>query len=341
MSEKRNKLTPEVLVPRLGDHLVKSNLITPDELQQVLSIQKEYRERGETPPLLGSILVAQNKLKKEDLDQAVTIQIIQLRKALEDANQQLEQRVIERTAELQRALDKLSELNTLKSNFISNISHELRTPLTHLVGYIELFISGALGELNTQQIESMLMIKQASGKLESLIQDLIQMSIADKGEIDIHFSNFDIVDLANQIIERYTTRANQKQITLSHSFSSDSILVNADPEKITWVIEQLLDNGIKFNLPEGLVTLSINETADLAHISISDTGVGITEQDLNDIFEPFHQLDGSSTRKYGGIGLGLALVKKIITAHGSKIQARSEPGKGSEFLFSMKKGHQI
>ena len=338
MKNLNNKLTPEILVPRLGDHLVESGLITQNDLEMVLELQNKYKINGKTPPLLGQLLVNENKIKQEDLDQAITIQVIQLRKALEDANQKLELRVKERTAELQKALDKLSELNKLKSNFISNISHELRTPLTHLVGYVELFISGAFGELNPDQMESMVMIKSATNKLEKLIQNLIQISMADRGDIDIQISNFDLVDLSKMILNKSGKNAQQYNISISSHFSNESMIVAGDCEKISWVIEQLLDNAIKFNDPGGKVKLSIIDNEIFARITISDTGIGISEENQISIFEPFYQLDGSSTRKYGGTGLGLALVKKIIEAHSSEIQLASKLGTGSQFSFTLKKG---
>ena len=331
------KLTPEILVPRLGDFLVESGLISDSDLRDVLTIQKAYKERGETPPLIGQILIEENKINKDELDQAVTIQIIQLRKALEDANEKLEQRVKERTAELQKALDKLSELNKLKSNFISNISHELRTPLTHLLGYVELLDSGAFGNLSDDQAEPMKMILRATRKLEDLIQNLIQMSTADKGTIDLHLSDFDIVTTCLQVVNKVQNLAGKQQMKFHYEMPEKSILVNADSDKIIWVVEQLIDNAIKFNEPGGEIFLALKENKDSILISISDTGPGIPNNSIEEIFEPFHQLDGSSTRKYGGTGLGLALVKKIVEAHGSTINVKSKVGAGSQFSFSIQK----
>ncbi|RLD06261.1 MAG: hypothetical protein DRI32_02900, partial [Chloroflexi bacterium] len=144
-----NKLTPEMLVPRLGDYLVNSGHIGIEDLQKALAYQQEKIAHGESA-LIGQTLIELNLVTKEILDQAVTEQIIQLRSALQATNRNLERRVQERTAELQGALERLSELSELKANFVSNISHELRTPLTHIKGYLELIASESLGTITEE-----------------------------------------------------------------------------------------------------------------------------------------------------------------------------------------------
>jgi signal transduction histidine kinase len=116
-----------------------------------------------------------------------------------------------------------------------------------------------------------------------------------------------------------------------------SVLVIADQKKIQWVINQLIENSIKFSKGEAEITIILDDQGELVKISIKDNGVGIPENKLNEIFEPFHQLDGSSTRKAGGVGLGLALAKKIVEAHGSKFNVYSQVGIGSTFDFSLRK----
>ena len=143
-------LTPEVLVPRLGEYLVQQGHITEEGLKKALAYQLKKQVKSQHW-LLGETLLELGLIDRPTLDQAITEQIIQLRNALENANRYLEHRVQERTAELQLALRKLSELNQLKANFVANISHELRTPLTHVKGYIELLATESLGALTEEQ----------------------------------------------------------------------------------------------------------------------------------------------------------------------------------------------
>src|SRR5688500_4159130 len=146
----QQRLTPEMLVPRMGEYLIQKGLISAESLQNALNYQQEEIAKGNSI-LLGQALLDLKLLERADLDQAVTEQIIQLRSALQAASRTLERRVEERTAALQKALERVSELSQLKANFVSNISHELRTPLTHIKGYVELLVTESLGSITEDQ----------------------------------------------------------------------------------------------------------------------------------------------------------------------------------------------
>jgi signal transduction histidine kinase len=328
-------LTPEVLVPRLGEHLVQTGQITEADLQKALAYQKEKQRQGQRC-LLGEALMDLNLLTRRQLDHAVTQQIIQLRNALEDANRFLEHRVQERTAELQEALRKLSELSQMKANFVANISHELRTPLTHVKGYLELLSTGSLGPLSDNQRNAVQVSQRAVGRLESLIDNLILFSLAARGEMTLRLMPVNLNTVAGEIISYSRPKAQERNVSLYFENRSDIPYVQADEEKISWAILQLIDNAIKFTPSGGQVTLSIEKESDtLVMVIVADTGIGIPANRREEVFEPFHQLDGSSTRHYSGTGLGLALVKEIVSAHGSMVEVKSEEGKGSTFSFPL------
>jgi signal transduction histidine kinase len=332
---KPTKLTPEMLVPRLGEYLVQHEYITELDLQKALAYQQEQITNHQTY-LLGQALIDLELIDSEVLDQAVTEQIIQLRSALQTANRNLEHRVQERTAELQKALERLSELTQMKANFISNVSHELRTPLTHVKGYLELMITGSLGPVSEEQTHALEVSQKATARLEAMIDDLIMFSLTSKGELSIKQGAVDIRRLANLAVKSAEEKAADRDVTVHAVVDADVPHVQADSQKIAWVFSQLLDNGIKFTPAGGRVVLNIKpEAENLVMISVVDTGIGIPANRLEEIFEPFHQLDESSTRRFGGAGLGLSLVRQIVEAHGSMLDVQSTEGHGTTIRFPL------
>jgi signal transduction histidine kinase len=330
-------LTPEVLVPRLGEILLEKGLVQPADLERALSLHQARAADGQ-PRRLGQILLDLSLIDRETLDKVITEQILTLQSALHLANRRLEQRVQERTADLQDALSKLSELNQLKSNFISNISHELRTPLTHMKGYLDLLADNGLGPITPVQKEAIEVLMRAETRLEGLIDDLILFSLAVRGEFTLHPVPLNINDLINATMMRAQKLAKARKITLETALEEGIPLIMADNEKITWVILQLLDNAIKFTPQGGFVTINARAGDRGVTVSVEDTGIGIPAARFKEIFEPFHQLDSSDTRRYGGTGLGLALVRRILEAHGSLIKVQSEVGRGSRFEFTLPVG---
>jgi signal transduction histidine kinase len=327
-------ITPEALVPRIGEYLIEQGLLNQVDLSQGLQYQKDRASEGK-PLLLGQALLELKLVNHETLDRIVTMQILTLHNVLNTANQQLTQRVQERTAELQKALEHLSDINQLKSNFIANISHELRTPLTHIKGYLDLISEGNFGPLTISQVDAISVIQRAEARLELLIENLIQFSLASSGEINLNLNEVYIDKLIQFLVESSYKAAKVKNIDL-RIISSDSLPpVQADEEKISWVITHLIDNAIKFTPPGGCVGIKAGRVDQSLVISVMDSGIGIPQDRINEIFEPFHQLDTSSTRRYGGTGLGLAIVKRILEAHSSDITVESKVGEGSKFEFSL------
>src|SRR5512135_1120749 len=335
MPKDRTQLTPEMLVPRLGEALVRGGHITEVDLQKALAYQQEHVGQGGAM-LLGQALLELKAIDQARLDQAVTEQIIQLRSALQAANRTLERRVYERTAELEAALQRLSELNQMKANFVANISHELRTPLTHIKGYLELMVSDSLGPLTEEQRHGLQVSHKAADRLENLIDDLIMFSMASHGELSLKQEPLDIRRLVNIAARNAMQKAEERGVTVNVMAKEHVPTVQGDSEKIVWVLNQLLDNAIKFTPSGGRVVISLKEeSTNLVMVTVTDTGIGIPANRLQEIFEPFHQLDGSSTRRAGGTGLGLSLVRQIVEAHGSLLDVSSVEGRGTTFKFPL------
>jgi signal transduction histidine kinase len=327
-------ISPEVLVPRLGDYLIEKKLVSREDLQRALEFQQNRITQGKSC-LIGQALVDLELIDRSELDEAVTEQILQLQKALHEANQQLENRVQERTAELQGALSKLTELNQLKTNFISNVSHELRTPLTHIKGYLDMLLDASFGQLNPQQVSAIGVIQKSETRLEKLIDDLIQFSLAARGELSLQLRSFPLDKLIHETVSQSTPKAKANNIKLDTQLPEKNLFVQADEEKIGWVLMQLIDNALKFTPEGGQVIVNAQLENGLVFIAVEDNGIGIPQERISEIFEPFHQLDGSITRRYPGTGLGLTMVNRILNAHGLPIKVQSTVGKGSRFIFSL------
>jgi signal transduction histidine kinase len=331
---KNLQISPEILVPRLGDYLVKRGMLTQLQLEKALQIQKQKNTK-ENYKLLGRILIEENYIDQSMLDTAITEQIVILQNALKKSNNELEDRVRARTIELQQALHQITQLNKLKTNFISNISHELRTPLAHMIGYLELLKDYSLGPLTEDQDHAINVLAKSYTRLHNLIDELLQFSMLSQGEMSLSQSAIN----SEQLIEKATSYAhslaleNSVELIISHKSKNTRVL--ADQDKISWVLGELIENGIKFNRTGGQVTVNISAENGLVVFKVSDNGIGISEDQINEIYEPFHQLDGSSTRRQGGTGIGLTLAKQIIEAHGSSLIVKSIENAGTSFQFSL------
>jgi len=208
------------------------------------------------------------------------------------------------------------------------------------MGYINLLANNDLGAVSPEQMEALQIVQRANERLEQLIEDLILFSSSHKERLTLNITSFSIYDLSLSLVEHVQSKTQGKNIEVEFSCVQNIAQAEADKEKISWVISHLLDNAVKFTPSKGKVTLQIEQSEEKLLIQISDTGIGIPENRIEEIFTPFHQLDGSSTRRYGGTGLGLSLVKQIVEAHGSVLSVTSKPGEGSRFGFMIHSADQ-
>lgn len=259
----------------------------------------------------------------DELDQA--------KKRLETYNHDLERRVKEKTRELQKALDDLKEMDRFKDDIVSNISHELKTPITIMQGCMELMFHE---DDSSDRKEIKGMFFKALRRQEKIVNDLLVISHV--GVIKPQKNPHDIKKLVEGVVEEKIPAANEKGVKIRMELPDESSHISLDREMIVHVFQDLIENAIKFNKRNGEVVIEGHKKENYFEISLADTGIGIAKNDMENIFKPLTQLDPSTRRKYGGTGSGLAVVKKIIDAHGGKIRAKSPgPGKGSKFTFTL------
>lgn len=250
-------------------------------------------------------------------------------------NAQLVQALRQRAESLERAYAELAEADRLKDELIQNISHELRTPLTFVKGYADLLANGDLGPLLPEQSEAVQMIVQKANVLVRLVSDIISLHAVSPSTLVPQ--QISLTDLAESIVARLDPQKllAEAGIVLRCDFAPNVPPVRADPDRMAQVLENLLSNAIKFSPDGGQITVRIWPEDGLVYTAVSDTGIGIPPDKLARIFERFYQVDGSTTRRFGGAGLGLTLCKQIIEAHGGQIYVESELGKGTTFWFTL------
>jgi signal transduction histidine kinase len=239
----------------------------------------------------------------------------------------------QRAAALANALTRQEELDRLKNLFVQNVSHELRTPLGIIYGHAELLESGAFGELQPEQKESVQIIARRARMLTDLVEDLTALLAAETQEF--RRAEIDPILLVNALAADYRLQAREIGLTLSTSMPQTMPLIMGDPTHLRRVFDNLVSNAFKFTPEGGTITIRLWAGNGEIQIEVSDTGIGIPADQLNRIFERFYQVDGSATRRYGGTGLGLALVKEIITAHHGRVTVRSQVGEGTTFRVTL------
>ncbi|MBN2109473.1 MAG: HAMP domain-containing histidine kinase [Methanosarcinaceae archaeon] len=215
------------------------------------------------------------------------------------------------------------------------MSHELRTPLNPVIGFSDILSSTMFGELNEKQLMYVTHINESGKHLLELINDILKLSKMEAGKMELECEKFSVKEAFDKIVIQIAPMASGKNIsiTVDNNIQADEIF--ADKLKFKQIIYNLLSNAIKFTQDDGKVFVTATKNDNKVQISVSDTGIGIPEQRLKDIFTPFTQVDGSNKRIYGGTGLGLSLVRRFVEMHRGNIRVKSEEGKGSTFTFTI------
>jgi len=253
--------------------------------------------------------------------------------ALAIANARLFADVQSHTKELLNAVSLLREMDQKKNEFIQNVSHELRTPLAVVLGYGELLESGELGDLKPEQLGPVSIIVRRLRGLSMILEDFLIIL-----DVETYDQPFDLVDLAKLL---YKTLADSEGsiaragVRLEVEIDPDLLKTYGISSHLRRVIENLLGNALKFTPANGLIKVTLKGSGNEVILEIDDTGIGISPEQLPRVFERFYQVDGTSTRRYGGVGLGLALVKEVVEAHGGNVNVESQVGKGSSFRVTL------
>ena len=247
---------------------------------------------------------------------------------------------------LEAAVARLRDTDRIKSNFLATMSHELRTPLTSVIGYSEMLLEGLAGPVTSEQREYLTTILGKADQLLQLITAVLDMSKLEAGPASLDHAPVPVDEVVASVVASFAPPCQKRGIALETEIAAP-LRVTGDRRQIRQVLWNLVSNAVKFTpdggrvvvgvrlgplVPEGVSTRPDNRLA--AHVEVTDSGIGIPREHLPHIFEPFFQVDSSSTREYGGSGLGLTLAKAYVEAHGGRMWVDSTPGRGSTFVVS-------
>ncbi len=225
----------------------------------------------------------------------------------------------------------LERAEQLRQNMVADIAHELRTPLSNLKGYLEAVRDGVI----KPDVSAIRSLNEETTLLSRLVEDLQELSLAEAGELKLVCQAENISELIKQTVAGVQAQATEKGLSVSVNLPDKLPLVNVDSHRFRQVLHNLLENAVAHTARGDAITVTAEQKDNYLEVAVTDTGEGIPAEDLPNIFERFYRVDKSRTRATGGSGLGLTIAKRLVEAHGGKIEAHSEPGKGSRFLFTL------
>ncbi|MCU1299808.1 MAG: sensory transduction histidine kinase [Candidatus Sulfotelmatobacter sp.] len=327
-----------LMISRISQRVVSEPVMQLAQTVRIVSHEKNYSIRAATSKNrdeVSTLIAAVNEMLE---------QIQQRDTALQRAHGELEHRVQERTTQLAAANKELDLRNReveratkLKSKFLASMSHELRTPLNAIVGFSDLLAEQTAGELNDKQKRFVNHIKQGSAHLLQLINDILDLSKIEAGQLELRNERFQISEALPEVLSTIRPLAMAKQIFVQHTLDTD-LPVYADRVRFKQILYNLLSNAVKFTPKNGRITIECKGNRDFITLSVTDTGIGIRAEDQAIIFEEFRQVEGDKDSTQEGTGLGLAITKRLVEQQGGKISLTSEIGKGSRFTFTLPAG---
>ncbi|MFH0924230.1 MAG: ATP-binding protein [bacterium] len=248
----------------------------------------------------------------------------------------LEDNLLSIKFDLEKKNKRLLELNELKSNFISIVSHELRTPLTSIKNAITIILEGRTGSITNDQQRFLQMVERNAERLAQIINDLLDISGLESGKMELRFQKMELASSLEIALQLLKNNLEKKSIIFKNQIPPSLPQLYADPARVSQILIKLIENAIKFIPPDNEISISArNLELPFIEVCISDTGRGLHQEELKNIFDKFYQVSKATTREVGGIGLGLSIIKKLVERHKGKIWVESEVGKGSCFIFTL------
>ncbi len=269
---------------------------------------------------------AEAKTYLEELNQGQE-KLLALASELQQANNLLENRVRMRTEELQHAVEELKTANSLKTQFLANMSHELRTPLNSIIGFSEMLSDELYGELNETQKEYLEIVLNSANHLLELINDILDLSSIEREKVNLEKQPASLKELISSVVDIMSVQAIKKGLTLNYFVEAPQLYI--DILRIKQVLCNVLSNSIKFTPSGGLIEVKAIQKGSQVVISVKDTGIGMSEEEQQNIFDEFYQGGDLYKRKHDGVGLGLPLTKKLVALHGGTIELTSKLGEGT------------
>jgi signal transduction histidine kinase len=281
--------------------------------------------------LLGILALIKSRSYSKDLEARIEKRTEELTLARDSLAKMLDN-LTNSKQDLARAYDELKDMDRLKTFIIANISHELRTPITIAKSAIEL----TREETEPEERENFLsMCENALLRLNNIVENLVDISDVYRGHYVPTSESLNLKSIISDILQDYTSDAQKKKIKI-HLITKDAMpKIIGDKKAVSRALSNLFENAIKFNRKSGDIEVKVSRVGEFVHVSFRDTGIGIPEQYMDKIFEPFYQIDPSTTRKFGGTGIGLALVKALIEGQKGRVWVESKLGEYSIFFISL------
>jgi len=255
---------------------------------------------------------------------------------LREINQEIEKRIIERTAELAAAMEKAQAADRIKSAFLATMSHELRTPLNSIIGFTGILLRERVGTLNEEQKKQLTMVRSSSQHLLALINDVLDISKIEAGQLTLARDDVDMRQIIEKVVQSSRPLTDAKGLEMGLEVDPELNTVSGDGRRLEQILLNLVSNAIKFT-ETGSVKIVCKTDADSIITSVIDTGIGIKPEDMETVFETFRQIDSGLSRKYEGTGLGLSISKRLVALMGGRLWVTSSWGSGSTFSFSLPK----